>query len=398
MRKDKGNNYSSDTSISSTPKRVTRHGKASIRQSPPSNEFISGEDETARSKSPPTHATYGKNNRGKRGKSASLGGHTSSRLSGLRSKHTKNNELDEDGNLFSDIYKKTVLYMPPKLSEETLLSVGMRSRSPDRFELCPADFRILEDITQGGDAITRGTARLRGRGTRGRPRKQRNIETRGSVSLPMEMEDNITPPTSKADTTHRRKAPKRKAKNASIADKIKAINDIFSNTSDSDNIPPSKLLVPTKKKGGPINKKLNIYGRSASQQSIKDFVKPYSSTPRPSSAGKVGTHNHFESYVDHMQKSNDKKPSSTISRAPSSDENQLPEIQAKTIIPKERKIKPISTRNVSPAKKPNEITTNNEPKQARRSLSLKKKSKQPPTDSPLVTSSSSTAAAIDVPK
>ena len=104
--------------------------------------------------------------------------------------------------------QQAVLHMPKYMSDKELGLVGLRTRKPDRFELCPPDFVILEDIPDAAST-------KRGR-PRGRPRGSRKISsTRGN-------EDKIA----HADTTHRRYVVSKKPRAAELAGLIDTINTL----------------------------------------------------------------------------------------------------------------------------------------------------------------------------
>ena len=114
-------------------------------------------------------------------------------------------------NVTHSVAKKTILFMPSHVTPKQLRSVGMRSRTPDRFELCPAGYRVLEELP---DVAIAACARPRGRGKRGRPRGSRKANSDRTSANKISV----------ADTSHRRTASKRQPVSQQIAEKINQIN------------------------------------------------------------------------------------------------------------------------------------------------------------------------------
>lgn len=108
------------------------------------------------------------------------------------SKCTMNNVFTKGQIKYSN---KNVVYMPSNLSDSQLASVGLCTRRPDRFEMCPPGFSVLENIP----SHTTSAGRPRGR-PRGRPKGSRKATGDRCSQVKV----------SRADTTHRRKATQRK--------------------------------------------------------------------------------------------------------------------------------------------------------------------------------------------
>ena len=110
---------------------------------------------------------------------------------------------------FSKSANNNIIHLPTSVTENQLASVGLRTRNPDRFELCPAGFLVLEN--KGNSNATVG--RPRGRG-RGRPRSTKRTAAQRGDS------DGL----SVADTTHRRKTSSRKKRCAELQGKFEDID------------------------------------------------------------------------------------------------------------------------------------------------------------------------------
>ena len=132
----------------------------------------------------------------------SKGGHTQSSTGrGDESKCIKQNVYNTCPIVSSNI---NVVHMPTNLSDSQLASVGLCTRPPDRFEMCPAGFSVLENLPK--KPISPG--RPRGR-PRGRPKGSRKAT--GDRKQPEKV--------SRADTTHRRKSSNRKPRCAELQGK-----------------------------------------------------------------------------------------------------------------------------------------------------------------------------------
>ena len=116
------------------------------------------------------------------------------------------------------LYNDTIHYMPPGLTEKQLASVGLSTRAPDMYELCPPGFTTLEDAANTLDA----SSKPRGR-PRGRPKGSKN-KCLSRSEMPTET---ITTSTPRANTTHRRSAVRSKTAAESIEGKIEKIKEIY---------------------------------------------------------------------------------------------------------------------------------------------------------------------------
>ena len=154
----------------------------------------------------------GKNSKGKGGLSNISGRQsTSKRIIPIAVIHSNNNTLKR-------IYRETVHYMPPGLNETHLASVGLSTRPPDKYELCPPGFTSLDDAPKTYDT----SSKPRGR-PRGRPRGSKKQTTTKSQSNA----DTNDCSAAIRNTTHRRIATKSQTAAASLQGKINKIHRMF---------------------------------------------------------------------------------------------------------------------------------------------------------------------------
>ena len=122
----------------------------------------------------------------------------------------------KNSSMSQSVLNKTIMYMPPYVKQSQLRAVGLCTRAPDRYELCPPGFSVLEDVP----SVVHTRGRPRGRGKRGRPRISRQPVTQRDT------EEYV----SRADTSHRHKTTKRKPLSEDIARRIETMENRHSPT------------------------------------------------------------------------------------------------------------------------------------------------------------------------
>ena len=138
--------------------------------------------------------------------------------------------------------------MPTNVTKEQLLSVGLQTRIPDRFELCPAGFIILEDIPDTSMSTSRPQGRGRPkRGARGRPRSSRKSSSNRNYTAGSDI--------AYCDTTHHRVVNKKKPKCCEIADKVDSLKRVYANSSESESCTSTKTKITKKGKAKGQEKK-----------------------------------------------------------------------------------------------------------------------------------------------